>query len=82
MGANNAHGGINSPGWEQMRLNKAREAQIEAEEDLQKPNMKKIWQNRLTQLMMLGISLFFVFCVIFYKVVQKWSKNTLYIKIL
>ena len=25
---------------------------------------KKIWQNRLTQLMMLGISLFFIFCVI------------------
>ena len=25
---------------------------------------KKIWQNRLTQLMMLGISLFFVFCII------------------
>ena len=63
MGANNAHGGINSPGWEQMRLNKAREAQIEAEEDLQKPNMKKIWQNRVIAALL--ILIFLALCVYF-----------------
>ncbi len=63
MGANNAHGGINSPGWEQMRLNKAREAQIEAEEDLQKPNMKKIWQNRIIAALL--ILIFLALCVYF-----------------
>ena len=61
--ANNAHGGINSPGWEQMRLNKAREAQIEAEEDLQEPDMKKIWRNRIIAALL--ILIFLAFCVYF-----------------
>ncbi|MCR5004852.1 MAG: hypothetical protein K6A77_02990 [Clostridiales bacterium] len=47
MSANNAHGGINSPGWEQMRLNKAREAQTEAENEAQEPDKKKILRNRI-----------------------------------
>ena len=63
MGANNAHGGINSPGWEQMRLNKARDAQIQAEEDGGESDQKKIRRNRIIAALLIFI--FAAFCVYF-----------------
>ena len=68
MSAINAHGGINSPGWEQMRLNKAREAQVDAEtEELQEPDKKKIRRNRIIAatliLLFLATCVYFIFFV-------------------
>lgn len=62
MSAVNAHGGINSPGWEQMRLNKAKEAQDEAEKNVQMPP-KKIQQNRIIAAVL--IVLFLAVCAYF-----------------
>ena len=63
MGANNAHGGINSPGWEQMRLNKARDAQMQAEENGEKLDRKKMLKNRIIAAVL--ILIFLAFCVYF-----------------
>ena len=65
MGANNAHGGINSPGWEQMRLNKAREAQKEMEENVEEPDKKTILKNRIIAavliILLLAVCAYFLF---------------------
>ena len=62
MSAVHAHGGITSPGWEQMRLNKAKEAQDEAEKNVQMPP-KKIRQNRIIAAVL--IVLFLAVCAYF-----------------
>ena len=62
MGANNAHGGINSPGWEQMRLDKAKEAQAQAEKG-EGPDRKKMLKNRIIAAVL--ILIFLAFCVYF-----------------
>ena len=43
----NFHGGINSPQWDQMRLAKARDAQKESENEIDKTNRSKVIRNRI-----------------------------------
>ncbi len=72
----NTHGGINSPGWEQMRLEKAKEAQIEAERNRPEINEKKIRRNRIIATIL--ILIFLAFCAYFIFFVPEAPVNIFY----